>query len=120
MQTGQGLARAPPLVIGNWSLCYSTQRVHGSVRVRCGVERYRPIRSRMLTRFHIGCSKRSRCKAARDGPSEAYSWYAAASARAGQRRRWAFFSSLLEAVGGSLREDALDRQAEVAPADGLQ
>ena len=30
------------------------------------------------------------------GPSEAYSGYAAASARVSQRSRWAFFSSLLE------------------------
>ena len=45
------------------------------------------------TRPHPGCSKRPRCKAARDAPSEAYSRYAATSARARQRRRWAFFSS---------------------------
>ena len=31
----------------------------------------------------------------RDGSSEAYTGYAAASARANQRRRWAFFSSLV-------------------------
>jgi hypothetical protein len=43
-----------------------------------------------------GCSKRSRCKAERGGPSEAYWKYAAASARAFQRRRWAFFSSLVD------------------------
>src|SRR4030042_3246396 len=42
-----------------------------------------------------GCSKRSRCKAARDAPSEAYSMYAATSAQACQRSRWAFFSRLL-------------------------
>ncbi len=50
------------------------------------------------TRFRPGCSKRSRCKAARAGPTEAYAGYAAGSARARQRRRWAFFSSLLELV----------------------
>jgi hypothetical protein len=36
-------------------------------------------------------SKRSGCKAARKGPSEAYTGYAAASAEQGQRR-WAVFA----------------------------
>src|SRR3990172_6138138 len=42
-----------------------------------------------------GRSKRPRCKAACEGPSEAYTGSAAASARARQRRRWAVFSGLL-------------------------
>ena len=48
----------------------------------------------LKARFCPGCSNGPRCKAARKGPSEAYFRYAAASARASQRRRWAFFSSL--------------------------
>ena len=52
-------------------------------------------------RFFPGCSKRPRCKAAGRRPGypvrwvQAYWRYAAASAEAGQRRRWAFLSSLL-------------------------
>src|SRR5512138_1332502 len=45
-----------------------------------------------------GRSNRSRCKAERAGPSEAYWRYAAASARAFQRRRWAGFSGLLQVL----------------------
>ena len=44
--------------------------------------------------FPQAAQKGSRCKAVRDGPSEAYMGYAAASAQAEQRSRWAFFSSL--------------------------
>src|SRR5512136_1843388 len=39
-------------------------------------------------------SKRSRCQATHEGPSEAYSRYAATSAQGRQRRRWASFSGL--------------------------
>ncbi len=42
-----------------------------------------------------GRSKRSRCKAVGAGPTEAYFLYAARSARANQRRRWAVRSGLL-------------------------
>src|SRR5512136_2557150 len=54
--------------------------------------------------FHVplpgGCSKRSRCKAVRDARREAYSGTHSdgcvrrSTARANERRRWAFFSSL--------------------------
>jgi hypothetical protein len=40
-----------------------------------------PLLSSLLkSRFHPGCSKRSRCKAAHVRPNEAYSRYAAMSA----------------------------------------
>src|SRR5512147_1888050 len=58
-----------------------------------------------------GCSKRSRCKAARRSPSEAYWRYAAASGKARQRSRWAFFSSPLITVPAqpARPEESLDR-----------
>src|SRR5262249_28726253 len=43
-----------------------------------------------------GCSKRSRCEAATDRPTEAYAAYAAGRCGSRQRSRWALFSSLLE------------------------
>ena len=71
-----------------------------------------------------GCSKRSRCKAVREGRStrrrwvQAYFRYAATSAQAEQRRRSAFFSSLLvEEIECDVEGDVECRQllrAEVA------
>src|SRR5512134_417048 len=51
-----------------------------------------------ITSDQAGRSKQPRCKAVCVGPSEAYSRYAAASARANQRRRWVVFSGLLQAI----------------------
>jgi hypothetical protein len=50
------------------------------------------------------------------GPSEAYFRYAAASAEANQRRRWAFFSSLSERLAAGVREaESVRRPPAVSP-----
>ncbi len=64
---------------------------HCGMRASAGSARPEPVEGRiaecgMGRSVGAGCSKRSRCKAAREGPSEAYSGYVAASARARQRR----------------------------------
>ena len=66
-------------------------------------EKLAPFQQPAPHRLPAGCSKRSRCEAARDVPTEAYAGYAAGSARARQRRRWAFFSSLLGPSDGPVR-----------------
>ena len=61
----------------------------------------------LKTSFRPGCSKRSRCKAARRVPIRRMGAGARrtqpvrrSAARARQRRRWAFFSSLLDPAAG--------------------
>src|SRR3989304_6963923 len=46
-----------------------------------------------------GCSKRSRCKAAKVGTTEAYAGVRRREAQPSQRRRWAFFNSLSGSAG---------------------
>src|SRR3989304_1414339 len=61
-----------------------------------------------------GCSKRSRCKAAKVGTTETYAVVRRREAQPSQRRRWAFFNSLLSVAvaaepGDRVTERIFDR-----------
>jgi len=86
--------------VGTWTQSWSNNHSTISELLR---ER---LFGKLLMSFprYTGCSKRSRCQAVRAGWGthrrwvQAHSRYAATSARARQRRRWAVFSGLRRAV----------------------